>query len=323
MINLIKNELIKILKRKNIYILLVIGILIITIYNFYQKLENSNINISNQYQRAYDNDKFILENFDELSEFNDKDNYEDIIERIKLEEYAIENNIQYNILLNSENSSAPLSKDARILLMKLFNNFEIIIIFIIIYLSSTIISEEYSTGTIKYLLIKPYTRTQILLSKLLTNLFVISIIIIFIILLQYLLGGLLFGFDSYNLEAIRYNTFTQEIETISLINYMILLVLSKMPVYLLLTLISLLFGIITNNIALNILISLSMYIISNLEILINNISKYIFIYNWDISKYIFSSNRLINQSILISIITLLIITTLLFSVFKNKDIKNE
>lgn len=323
MINLIKNELIKIFKRKNIYILLVIGILIITIYNFYQKLENSNTNISNQYQRAYNNDKFILENFDELSELNNKENYEDIIERIKLEEYAIENNIQYNILLNSENSSAPLSKDARILLMKLFNNFEIIIIFIIIYLSSTIISEEYSTGTIKYLLIKPYTRTQILLSKIFTNLFVISIIMIFIILLQYLLGGLLFGFDSYNLDAIRYNTFTQEIETMSLINYMILLVLSKIPVYLLLTLISLLFGVITNNIALNILISISLYIISNLEILINNISKYIFIYNWDISKYLFTSDKLIIQSILISIISFLITVTLLFIVFKNKDIKNE
>lgn len=37
MLKLIKNELIKIFKRKNIYILLAIGIIIIVIYNLFEK----------------------------------------------------------------------------------------------------------------------------------------------------------------------------------------------------------------------------------------------------------------------------------------------
>lgn len=319
MLKLIKNEFIKIFKRKNIYILLTIGILIITCYNLFQKITNSNVDISKQYQRAYTNDKMLLENYNQL---NHKEDYQDIIERIKLEEYANSNGICYNILLNSENSNAPLPKDARILLMKTFNNFDIIIIFIVVYLSSTIISEESNTGTIKYLLTKPHKRIKILMSKILTIILVTALIVSFIVLFQYLLGGMLFGFDSYSLEAIRYNQYTQSIETMNLANYILLITSSKMIMYILLSLISLLFGIITNNIALNILVSLGIYIISTIGSLINDISKYLFIFNWDISKYFFTTDILVKQSIFISFVTFLLIFLPLIIIFKNKDIKN-
>ena len=98
MLKLIKNELIKIFKRKNIYILLAIGIIIIVIYNLFEKFSSPDVDISIQYQRAYNNDKLLLENYDNL---NVDDSYEEIEERIKLEEYAINNKIQYNILLNT------------------------------------------------------------------------------------------------------------------------------------------------------------------------------------------------------------------------------
>ncbi len=320
MLKLIENELIKIFKRKNIYILLSIGILIIVGYNLFQKIMIFNdIDIGKQYQRAYSNDTFFLENYNQL---NLNEDYENIVERVHLEKYAIENKIQYNILLNSQNNNAPIPADARILLMQIFNNFDIVIIFIVIYLSSIIISEEFHNGTIKNLLTKPHTRIKILLSKILTNTLIIIFVIIFMILFQYLLGGLLFGFNSYSLEAIRYNSFTQSIETMNLIKYMLLIILSKMFMYLLLSSISLLFGIITNNIALDILISLGIYIISTFKTLINNVTKYLFIYNWDISNYLFTTDILIKQSLIISTISLLLIFLLLITIFKNKDIKN-
>ena len=49
---LIKNELIKIFKRKNIYILILIGITIILGYNSYQKMINSDVDIQRQYERG-------------------------------------------------------------------------------------------------------------------------------------------------------------------------------------------------------------------------------------------------------------------------------
>lgn len=79
MLKLIKNELIKIFKRKNIYILLAIGIIIIVIYNLFEKFSSPDVDINIQYQRAYNNDKLFLVNYDNL---NVDDSYEEIEERI-------------------------------------------------------------------------------------------------------------------------------------------------------------------------------------------------------------------------------------------------
>ena len=262
MLNLIKNELIKIFKRKNIYILFAIAILVMISFNLYEKYRNVDEDIKTQYEKAYTQDNLYLENYEILT---NKEKYEDIVERIELEKYAIENNIKYNILVNTESKNTQLPIDARILLMRVFNNFDIIIVFIIIYLTSTIISEEFSSGTIKNLLIKPHKRISILSSKIITSTLVTLITVIIIVIFQYILGGLLFGFDSYNLEAIRYNHITQQIDTMSLSNYMILMFFSKIPMYLILTIVSLLLGTITSNMAINILFSLGLYLISSIK----------------------------------------------------------
>ena len=317
MIKLINNELIKIFKRKNIYILLIIGILIMLVLNIFEKIERQPVDMHKQYQRLYESDKMLLEKYNTIKI---KDSYDDIAERIKLEEYAIQNNIKYNIITNSENSNIKLPKDARYLLIKLFNNFDILMIFIVIYLSSTIISEEYNSGTIKNLLVKPHKRIKIVLSKIVTAIFLTIIISILMVVFQYLLGGIIFGFDSYELESIKYNSLTNNIETMDLMQNTITTLLKKEPMYLLLSLVSMLFGIITNNIALNILISLGLYFISTMEFLINNITKYLFIFNWDLT-----TNNIINiaQSISICGISFLVIFILLIIIFKNKDISNE
>lgn len=319
MLNLIKNELLKIFKRKKIYILFIIGFLLITSYNLFQKLTTSNVDIHIQYQKAYTNDKLFLENYNELQISED---YSDIVERLALEKYAIENNIQYNILLNSQNNNTPIPTDARILLMQLFDKFDIVLIFIILYLSCTIISEEFHNGTIKNLLTKPHSRTKILLSKILSSLLIILSVILILVIFQYVLGGLLFGFDSYSLEAIRYNHFTESIETMNLAQYIIIIILSKLPMYLLLNLLSLLLGVITNTIALNILITLGLYVLSTMKNLINTVTQFLFIYNWDISNYLFTTDLLLKKSIAISSISILLAFSLFIIIFRNRDIKN-
>lgn len=289
------------------------------LYNIFQMMNSSSIDITNQYKRAYNSDKFYLEY---NNQSNKNEEYEKIVERIHLEKYAIDNNIQYNILINSQNENAILPQDARILLMKVFDNFEILIIFLIIYSSCTTISKEYYTGTIKNILIKPYTRVEILFSKIMTNFLIIILATVVFVLFQYLLGGVLFGFESYSLDAIRYNTFSQNIETINLNQYMLIIVFSKIIMYVILSSFSILFEIIINNIALNILISLGIYFLSNAKILINNITKYLFIYNWDITKFLFTNSSLLQQAMLVASISLLIIFLLIIIIFKNKDVTN-
>ena len=291
---LIENELIKIFKRKNIYILLLIGILMIVGYSIVQKITNPKVDdIVKQYEKGYERDKLYLEYQKNI----DDEKYEEIIERMALEKYAFENNIQYNILLNTENTNAPVPKDARILLMKTFDNFEIIFVFIVIAISSTIISEEYSKGTIKNLFVKPHKRIKIMCSKIITNIFLVIIIIVCMFLLQYIVGGLIFGFDSYNLNAIIYNKSSQNIDVMNLTYYMLNLIINKISLYILLIAISILISTFTSNIALNILISLGIYIIFNY-------------YN-------------IAYSPIILIVFAIIIDMLSLIIFQKKDIKNE
>ena len=291
---LIENELIKIFKRKNIYILLLIGILMIVGYSIVQKITNPKVDdIVKQYEKGYERDKLYLEYQKNI----DDEKYEEIVERMALEKYAFENNIQYNILLNTENTNAPVPKDARIILMKTFDNFDIIFVFIVIAISSTIISEEYSKRTIKNLFVKPHKRTKIMCSKIITNIFLVIIIIVCMVLLQYIVGGLIFGFDSYNLDAIIYNKSSQNIDVMNLTYYMLNLIINKISLYILLISISILISAFTSNIALNILISLGIYIIFNY-------------YNIAYSPII-----LIVFAIIIDILSLIL--------FQKKDIKNE
>lgn len=291
---LIENELIKIFRRKNIYILLLIGILMIVGYSIVQKITNPKVDdIVKQYEKGYERDKLYLEYQKNI----DDEKYEEIVERMVLEKYAFENNIQYNILLNTENTNAPVPKDARIILMKIFDNFEIIFVFIVIAISSTIISEEYSKRTIKNLFVKPHKRTKIMCSKIITNIFLVIIIIVCMVLLQYIVGGLIFGFDSYNLDAITYNKSSQNIDVMNLTYYMLNLIINKISLYILLISISILISAFTSNIALNILISLGIYIIFNY-------------YNIAYSPII-----LIVFAIIIDILSLIL--------FQKKDIKNE
>ena len=231
MFNLVKNELIKIFKRKNIYILFLLALIIIFGYNIFEKSINSNLNISEQYVRSYNQDKMYLENYETLKI---KEEYSDILERVNLEKYAIENKINYNILLNSENNNANIPEDARILLMRSFSNFEIIIVFIIIYIASTIFLEEFQNGTIKNALVKPHKRVTIILSKLIASIIISLILSIIILLLQYLLGGIIYGFDSYSLEAIRYNFATENIVTMNLFTYILIIFCSKIPMFIIL-----------------------------------------------------------------------------------------
>lgn len=318
MVTLIKNEFIKIFKRKNIYILLFLSLLVLLIYNLYLKSINSKEEISKLYENSYNNDMLRLEYYENFSE---KENYTTISERTKLESYAIENKINYNILLNSENNNTNIPEDARILLMRFFSNFEIIIVLIIIYIASSIFLEEFQNGTIKNALVKPHKRVTIIISKLIATIIISLILTIIIVLLQYLLGGIIYGFDSYSLEAIRYNFATENIVTMNLFTYILIIFCSKISMFIVFDLIIILLGLVTNNIPITILISLGSYVISKLEIFINSVKN---IYYWDLSKYLYGEiTGNLAMAIFISIIIITVLTSAITIIFKRKDIVNE
>lgn len=69
-------------------------------------------------------------------------------------------------------------------------------------IAADMVSGEHSTGTIKLLLTRPVRRWKILLSKLITLIFFISLIIMVTAMLAYLISGLVFGYGGWNMPVL-------------------------------------------------------------------------------------------------------------------------
>lgn len=95
-------------------------------------------------------------------------------------------------------SSLELVSDGSYYFYNLGGITSLINLFIVI-LASTIVASEFSQGTIKFLLIRPFSRTQILLSKIITA-FIMAILLTLLLFITSYLGTLLF-FKDANLTA--------------------------------------------------------------------------------------------------------------------------
>ena len=69
-----------------------------------------------------------------------------------------------------------------------------------------IVASEHKNGTIRLLLTKPYKRYKILLSKLIVMIGTFLIVYLLGILSTYLLGGIMYGFDNYNIPLVFNNS---------------------------------------------------------------------------------------------------------------------
>ena len=72
-----------------------------------------------------------------------------------------------------------------------------ITLFVVIVCSS-LVSSEFSDGTIKQLLIRPYKRWKILLSKYITSLLFAALLLVSLLVFSYIVGLIFFGSGSYS-----------------------------------------------------------------------------------------------------------------------------
>ena len=213
-----------------------------------------------------------------------------------------------------------------------YSQYGVFIIVVIIMIAGTIVSEEWSKGTIKLLLVKPYTRTQILLSKFLTVLIISAFVIVSTILMQILVGGILFGFESLFEPVVVYNLSTNAIQEINIFAYLGIQTLTQLPIIILLATLAFAISTIFSNSALAITVSLLGYmgasIINQLAIAYNlTFMKYFVTMNWDLSQYLFGGLPYMEgmnliTSIIICVVYLLIMLIPTFIIFKKRNIKN-
>ena len=201
-----------------------------------------------------------------------------------------------------------------------------------IVIAGSIVSEEFNRGTIKLLLVKPYSRIKILLSKFIVCMIILVLTISFIYAFQLVVGGIVNGFDGLSTPAIVYNFDTNKVETMNLLAYVALVGLCKLPMYILLVALAFACSTIFANTALAVAVPFLGYIASSLInqfALYYNIKQIIYFVtpNWDLSYYLFGGTPLFKEltlpfSIAICLIYLIIMLVISCVVFKKRDIKN-
>lgn len=224
------------------------------------------------------------------------------------------------------------TSSAKGILLSTFEEYEIFLIVMFMMTAGVIVSEEFSKGTIKLLLIKPYKRSTILASKFITSIIVAIIVILLVLLMQFVVGGLIQGFDSFRNPTIIYDHTINNVKQINTIQYLTMQALGKAPMYILLMTLAFAFSTIFTNSALAITISLLGYMGSSvINMLALNLKlnwiKYFVTPNWNLTEYFWGGiptfeGITLPFSIAIIVIYMVIMLVPTFIIFQKKNIKN-
>lgn len=253
--------------------------------------------------------------------YNSKKQYYKAQETAAINKYDIENG-----------TTVGDTSSAKGILLSTFDEYEIFLIVMFMMTAGVIVSEEFSKGTIKLLLIKPYKRSTILASKFITSIIVAIIVILLVLLMQFVVGGLIQGFDSFKNPTIIYDHTINNVKHINTIQYLAMQALGKAPMYILLMTLAFAFSTIFTNSALAITISLLGYMGSSvINMLALNLKlnwiKYFVTPNWNLTEYFWGGiptfeGITLPFSIAIIVIYMVIMLVPTFIIFQKKNIKN-
>lgn len=253
--------------------------------------------------------------------YNSKKQYYKAQETAAINKYDIENE-----------TTVGDTSSAKGILLSTFDEYEIFLIVMFMMTAGVIVSEEFSKGTIKLLLIKPFKRSTILASKFITSIIVAIIVILLVLLMQFVVGGLIQGFDSFRNPTIIYDHTINNVKQINTIQYLAMQALGKAPMYILLMTLAFAFSTIFTNSALAITISLLGYMGSSvINMLALNLKlnwiKYFVTPNWNLTEYFWGGiptfeGITLPFSIAIIVIYMVIMLVPTFIIFQKKNIKN-
>ena len=287
---------------------------------------NKGINYSNNYLNRsllkYQSSMKEIDNYkNKKLSFNKKIDYYKLLSDYNINKYIINNRV--NIL--KQNSLNYQLRD-------IVADYELFIVIIILLTTSILIGEEFNKGTIKLLLIKPFSRNKILASKFITSLVVIIITIIYLIINELIFGALMFGVSSLNIPVAIYDFNLDKLRIFNIFIYMFINILSRLPMYMMLVIISYLVNLIIISGISSFAITMLFYTFSEVinSMIINykiKIFKYIITLNWNFNNYLFGNLgnfEVLNlkKSFFIYLFYVIILLGLVFINFNKKNIKN-
>jgi ABC-2 type transport system permease protein len=315
-LSLLTNEWIKIFSRVRTWIFIALPILIIIGVAVYDKVATDadvNENWKQELIQTTEDDKKALA---EAKKNEDDAFYIEMLEsNIKQNEYAIENDI------------SPYEKTTWKFMKEMAPISSLIGLFVIV-VASDIVSSEFSKGTIKMLLIRPYSRWKILLSKFLATLGFAFVMWLVVIATTWLVGGLAYGFGGIDQTYLVVNG-TEEVRERTVVEYVFANIgvefIELTALVALSFMISTLF--MSNSVAIGVAM-FTMFAGNTIVMLLANKDWIIYTLfaNMDLSTLIDGQNQLIKDLTLPFSISMLAIYTALmlaitFTVFQKRDVK--
>lgn len=207
-----------------------------------------------------------------------------------------------------------------------------IIVMVVVIVAGVSISEEFNKGTVKLLLVRPYSRTKILISKLIAVFITMLVTTVAILLLQFIIGGIVYGFGTYMMNVVQFDFTTNSIITLNIFAYLCLIFICKLPIFILIGTLAFALSTLFLNSPLAVALPILGYMGSDV---INMIAisykwdwvKYFVTPNWDLSQYLFGGTPMfsgisIEFSITICAIYFVIMLAASIVSFKKRNIKN-
>ncbi|WJH37536.1 ABC transporter permease [Paenibacillus sp. CC-CFT747] len=189
---LVKNETIKMLKKRRFLVVLLIILILIPIFTYAQMkvAENTRKQLGTTDWRVSVN-KRITDLTNGLSNNIPEDWKKWRRVEIQRLQYSLDKNVD-----PSSPNGVTFTRDF------LKNSISLFLPLLVAVVASDLVSSEQSTGTMKLLLTRPVRRWKILMSKLVSLLLFVSLILLSTGVLSYLISGLVFGYGGWDMPVL-------------------------------------------------------------------------------------------------------------------------
>ncbi|MEH7074159.1 ABC transporter permease [Neobacillus drentensis] len=312
MVNLIKNEWMKIFKRPGTYVMIAIVIVITAIFGIFHKYQEQDYKTDKNWEQTLQQENDALQK--QMKQSNSKLEKQYFKEEIAINDYRIKHHLPFNEKYNIWTFVRDASQ--LIILPGLFT----------IIISAGIVASEFNWGTIKLLLIRPINRSKILTSKYLTVLIFALMMLGVLFVFSALLGAILFGMPDHAVPYLNYAD-GQVTEQPIVVHLLIYYGLNSIDTIMLATMAFMISSVFRNS---SLAIGLSLFLLftgSQFTLLLAmkySWAKYILFANTNLMQYVEGTPMMKGMSMTFSIIMLLIYYTvfqfLAFFVFKKRDV---
>lgn len=192
-VNLIYNEMLKMVKKKRILVVLLIVAVLIPIFTYaqYRTVQNTVEQLGTDDWRSVLQQQ-IIDSQNRLSSSRLPQEWRKMIEmNIQQQQYYLDHDIN------------PTAPGAPTFVREFIEeSVSLFLPLLVVVVASDIVSSEHSAGTIKMLLTRPVRRWRILLSKYLALILVVSLVVMATAIMSYLISGIVFGYSGWNMPVL-------------------------------------------------------------------------------------------------------------------------